>query len=422
MSSTSRTTTSMDPWTISMYVLLVLVGWLLIYSSEYTGENDKAIYDLELKSGRQLMWIGTCGLVLFISVFLNYRFYDSFAYFLYLVSMLVLVGVLFFGKEVAGSRSWIDLGFGRLQPSELAKYTTILMLAKFLSHLPFRFHLRNQLLLLTLMLLPMGLIVAQGDVGTAMVFLSLLFMLNRAGMPPFFLLLVVGFVGLGVLTLSVPLWLLLAGIFCLTLLFGTLWSKDVYKVLGIVASGVVATGFVLSTEYVMTRWLKPYQYKRIQSLLNPNLDPLGTGWNVTQSKIAIGSGGLSGKGYLRGTQTRFDFVPEESTDFIFCTLGEEFGWIGTTGLVLLFALFLLRLLHLAERQKNAFSMLFGYGVVCIFFAHYALNIAMTLGLFPVIGIPLPFLSYGGSSLLSFTLMLTTLLTLDAHRGEVVSRW
>ncbi|MCY4419528.1 MAG: rod shape-determining protein RodA [Cytophagales bacterium] len=410
-----------DPWTLGIYFLLVLVGWALIYASEYTEELNKAIYDPSLKSGKQMLWIGLCLVLLLLSIFVHHRVYDYFAYLLYLFSIIGLISVLFWGVEVSGSRSWINLGVAYFQPSELAKYATCLALAKVISMPSFRFKMSSYLGLFLLMALPTVLIIAQGDVGTALVFPAFALMLYRGGMPSFILFLGIVFVVLFVLALWFSPLIIVTVIGSISLFLSVIWAKNKYRIFFVLICALASAGFVWSTDYVMTQILKPYQTQRIQSLFNPSADPLGMGWNVTQSKIAIGSGGLVGKGYLQGTQSRHDFVPEESTDFIFCTLGEEFGWVGTTCFLLLFSSFLLRLIYIAERQRNIFSLLYGYGVVCIFLAHYLINLSMTLGFFPVIGIPLPFLSYGGSSLVVFSLMVLSLLKMDMHRTDMVLR-
>jgi rod shape determining protein RodA len=261
----------------------------------------------------------------------------------------------------------------------------------------------------------------QGDTGTAMVFASFLLVFFREGMSPAPLILGILVGSLFILTLLINQTFLIIAVVILALVAAGLSIQEPKRLIAIAVITFVSIGLIKSVDYVLNDVLKPHQQNRVKSLIDPNADPLGAGWNVTQSKIAIGSGGFAGKGFLEGTQTKFDFVPEQSTDFIFCTIGEEHGWIGSSFLVIAFAAFLLRLIQLAERQKSRFSRIYGYGVVSIIFFHFAVNIAMTIGLFPVIGIPLPFFSYGGSSLWSFTILLFVFLKLDAHRMQVLIR-
>jgi rod shape determining protein RodA len=266
------------------------------------------------------------------------------------------------------------------------------------------------------------LILAQKDTGTALVFTSFIFVFFREGMSPF--LMIVGICGavIFILTLLIPNQLYLHGaILTILVLLISFGKKKIKRILILTIGAIVIMGVIESVDYVITDVLKPHQQNRVKALINPDADPLGYGWNVTQSKIAIGSGGFLGKGFLKGTQTKFDFVPEQSTDFIFCTIGEEHGWLGSLLVVSLFVTLLLRIVFIAERQKSRFARVYAYSVASIFFFHFAVNIGMTIGLFPVIGIPLPFFSYGGSSLWGFTVLLFILLKLDAHRGQVLQR-
>lgn len=268
-----------------------------------------------------------------------------------------------------------------------------------------------------LFLIPMGLIIMQGDLGSAMVFCSLILVLFREGLSGklLFFSLYAGILFL--LTLLIDQWILLFMVFALFLICLGLFIKNGKALIFILVFAILSCGLIKSVDFVLNQVLKEHQRLRVISLINPNADPLGIGWNVMQSKIAIGSGGFMGKGFLKGTQTKFDFVPAQTTDFIFCTIGEEQGWLGTTLIMTLFGAFFLRLLTIAERQKSRFIRIYGYSVVSIIFFHFAINIAMTIGLFPVIGIPLPFFSYGGSSLWTFTMLLFILLRLDSQRME-----
>ena len=416
-------TNQIDWLTIGLYFILVIAGWLSIYAADYDPETELSIFNLSQSSGRQLIWIFTSIILMTFIFLLDYRLFESLSYAIYIGAILLLLAVLFLGQEVAGSTSWFQIGSFKLQPSEFAKTATALALARFLSDTNRDLSQNKDLLFSALVFLfPMGLIVLQGDAGTAMVYGSLLIVLFREGMPPTFILLGIGAVLLFLLTLLLPETALIIGIGIATLITLGVMARTLRKTAIIIALGVMAIGMVISVDFLLNDVLKDHQRKRVQLLVNPNADPLGVGWNTTQSKIAIGSGGFSGKGFLQGTQTKFDFVPEQTTDFIFCTIGEEQGWIGSTLLLIVFGLLILRITQIAERQKTAFVRIYGYSVASIIFFHFVINIAMTIGLFPVIGIPLPFFSYGGSSLWSFTIMLFIFLKLDSHRMELLQRF
>jgi rod shape determining protein RodA len=415
-------TSQLDWITVMLYFLIVLLGWLNIYAAVYDASMDLSIFDNSLNSSRQLYFIGGAVLLIIVILVIDFRFYDTFAFFIYGGVIFILMFVLLFGTEVAGSKSWFEVGPFRLQPSEFAKFASALAIAKMVSLTGFRMdNLRNQLILFALIGVPAILIILQGDTGTAMVFAAFMLVFYREGMSPFLLILgvIMGF--LFVVTLLVEnqnyLYIAIAVMAVAMILLG---KKTMKRMALIGAGALIVAGFIGSVDYIISDFLKPHQQNRIKALINPEADPLGAGWNVTQSKIAIGSGGFSGKGFLEGTQTKYDFVPEQSTDFIFCTIGEEHGWIGSLLLIGMFVTLLLRVLYLAERQKSRFARVYGYGVACILFFHFGVNIGMTIGLFPVVGIPLPFFSYGGSSLWAFTILLFIFLKLDAHRGQVLT--
>ncbi|MFT4738365.1 MAG: rod shape determining protein RodA [Paraglaciecola sp.] len=415
-------TSQIDWLTILLYFSLVIFGWLSIYAADFDPDVAQSLFSFQNSSGRQLIWILTSIGIMVIIFLLDYRVFESLAYLIYLGIFLLLVSVLFFGQEVAGSTSWFQIGGFKLQPSEFAKTATALALAKYLSEGNRNIKLTRDLVLSTLVfLLPMSLILLQGDAGTSMVFLSFVIVLFREGMSPGFILIGFGAVLVFLLTLLLPQTGLIIGIIVLTLLILGIAARSIKKALIIISLSIISIGMVVSVDFVLNNVLKDHQRKRVMLLINPNADPLGVGWNTTQSKIAIGSGGFTGKGFLQGTQTKFDFVPEQTTDFIFCTIGEEQGWLGSTVLLFLFGALLIRITQLAERQKSSFVRIYGYSIVSVIFFHFAINIAMTIGLFPVIGIPLPFFSYGGSSLWSFTIMLFVFLKLDSHRMEVLQR-
>ncbi|HQQ96213.1 MAG TPA: rod shape-determining protein RodA [Cyclobacteriaceae bacterium] len=414
---------SLDWATIGLYLALVLFGWLNIYAVVYDESVQQSIFSLSLNSGRQLLFIIVSLFIIASIVILDMRFYEAFAYVLYALLMFTLLLIPFLGKEVGGNKAWIGIGSFGGQPSELAKFVTALAVAKYAGSVGFRMdNLRNQAVMFGLIGLPMALILLQKDTGTALVFTSFILVFFREGMSPFLMIVGICAAAIFVLTLLIPNQLYLHGaivvVLALLIAFG---RKKAKRIVLLSVGAMLIMGVIESVDYVITDVLKPHQQNRVKALINPDADPLGFGWNVTQSKIAIGSGGLIGKGFLKGTQTKYDFVPEQSTDFIFCTIGEEHGWMGSLVVITLFVTLLLRVIYIAERQKNRFARVYGYSVVSIFFFHFAVNIGMTIGLFPVIGIPLPFFSHGGSSLWGFTILLFILLKLDAHRGQVLQR-
>ena len=414
---------SLDWPTIGLYLALVFLGWINIYAVVYDEGVHQPIFSLTLNSGRQLVFIVASFFIIMGIVILDMRFYETFAYVLYGLILVLLFLVPIIGKEVGGNKAWIGIGSFGVQPSEFAKFVVALTVAKYISSVGFRMdNLRNQAILFGIIGLPMALILFQKDTGTALVFTAFIFVFFREGMSPFLMIVGICAAAIFILTLLIPNQLYLHGaiITLLILLIG--FGKKKFKRIAILTVGaVMIMGVIESVDYVVTDVLKPHQQNRVKALINPDADPLGFGWNVTQSKIAIGSGGFFGKGFLKGTQTKFDFVPEQSTDFIFCTIGEEHGWVGSLVVVALFVALLLRIIFIAERQKNRFTRVYAYSIASIFFFHFAVNIGMTVGLFPVIGIPLPFFSYGGSSLWGFTILLFILLKLDAHRGQVLQR-
>ncbi len=459
--------------TVFIYILLVFFGWINIYAAVYD-DNHQSIFDISQRYGKQLIWIGA-SLFLIIGIFIiNHKFYSFIPFPVYLLTIFMLIFVIIFGREVNGAKSWFEIGSFKFQPAEFAKFATSLVLAKLLSIYNFKIYkFKNIITITALLLIPFILILLQNDTGSALVYVSFIFVLFREGLSGNILLigllLIVLFIlalFLNVLNLIIGITLLSfiifwisnrnikqtligVGIFILsglliwgiTLLFEinlleslqillavllssafyTLWliRNNLHKTLLIIGFAIISISFVLSVDYIFNNILEKHHQSRINNLLGIEFDPLGAGYNVNQSKIAIGSGGFLGKGFLNGTQTKYNFVPEQSTDFIFCTVGEEWGFIGTSSVLFLFALLLLRLIFLAERQRSAFSRIYGYSVIGILFFHVVINIGMTIGLAPVIGIPLPFFSYGGSSLWSFTILLFIFIKLDAHRMELL---
>jgi rod shape determining protein RodA len=403
---------------IVYFVLLVMLGWLNIYAADYDPELNNSIFSLDQSAAKQMLWISASILLIAIVFILDYRFYESFGYIIYFGVIILLVAVLFLGKEVAGSTSWFEIGFIKVQPSEFAKIGAAIGLAKYLStYDDQRFKKQRLRRSAAFFLLPMALIILQGDLGSAMVYGSLVIVLFREGLSVRLLLFALYILLIFFLTLLLDQWILLVVILAISLIALGLFARATKGFVKIISITLLTFCLVKSVDFVLNDVLKAHQKQRVLSLINPNADPLGIGWNVMQSKIAIGSGGFMGKGFLKGTQTKFDFVPAQTTDFIFCTIGEEHGWLGGTFILIIFGAFFMRLLMIAERQKSAFVRIYGYAVFSIMFFHFAINIAMTIGLFPVIGIPLPFFSYGGSSLWTFTALLFILLKLDSKRAS-----
>lgn len=415
-------TGKLDWLTVMIYAVMVILGWLNIYAAVYDESASPSLLDMSLNSGRQLIFIVASVVIILGILIIDVRFYEATAYLQYGVMLFLMALVLVVGKEVGGNKAWLGVGSFGIQPSEFAKFATALAVAKFIGSVNFKMNLlKHQAILFVLIGVPMLIILAQKDTGTALVFTSFVMVFFREGLSPVIPAAGIAVAVIFILTLLVKEIYLYAGIAVLWLIFVLAGKKKFKRISWITLAAVIMAGVIQSVDYVITNVLKPHQQNRIRALINPEADPLGYGWNVTQSKIAIGSGGFTGKGFLEGTLTKFDFVPEQSTDFIFCTIGEEHGWIGSLIVVGLFVFLLLRLIYIAERQRNRFARVYGYSVVSIFFFHFAVNIGMTIGLFPVIGIPLPFFSYGGSALWGFTALLFILLKIDAHRGEMLHR-
>ena len=462
-----------DWWSILIYAILVLAGWLNIYAAVYD-DMHSSIFDISQRYGMQLLWMGVSAFLAISILLIDAKYYHILAFPLYWITILILIVVLFVGKEVNGARSWIMIGPIALQPTEFVKFTTSLALARYMSS--YSFDLRNWRDLLRvfgIIGLPVAIIMLQNDTGSALVYGSFLFMFYREGFnrwiyvalfmvislfvfyfllePATLLILMIlgcvlsegisnGYwrsklIYLAALTLFVSLLylivFLLGGHLSLyaAILIGVVLSLGLvavyayrYKIRNILLFVLLFFGslaFTSTIEYGFNNILQIHQQKRILDLLGLESDLAHWGYNVNQSKIAIGSGGFAGKGFLEGTQTKFNFVPEQSTDFIFCTIGEEQGFVGTVGILLLFGLLLVRIIQLAERQRSVFGRVYGYCVAAIIFFHLAVNIGMVIGVLPVIGIPLPFFSYGGSSLWGFTILLFTLLCIDASRNDTL---
>ena len=409
-----------DWFTILLYLLLITLGWLNIYSAVYN-ENHHAITDMTQKYGKQLLWIGTSLIIALIILVIDEKFYTAFSYLIYALFLIACIAVPYLGREVKGSRSWFRFGDFGVQPAEFMKFATNLAIAKFLSNQFIKItDYRNTLITLIIIGVPFIVIkVLEDETGLALVFSAFVFCLYREGLSVNYLL--IGFIAVVLFFLALAvnnlyLFIIISSICLIAMLFIKRTAKNIFT---IVLVGMFACGIVkgASTFY---NHLEQHQKVRIDVLLgNGSVNIKKEGYNVNQSKIAIGSGGMFGKGYLEGTQTKYDFVPAADTDFIFCTIGEEWGFLGSTIVILLELTLITRVVLMAERQRSAFSRIYGYGVASVLFFHLMINVGMTIGLAPVIGIPLPFFSYGGSSLWSFTILLFIFIKLDSHRLEIL---
>ena len=410
---------NIDNVSILLYGILVFLGIVNIYASQHNADTSFA-FDLSSRYGKQILFAGVAAFIAFLIVIVDWKFFYSLTYLLYAAVILLLIGVLFLGAMTGGATSWFELGPFKFQPSEFAKFATALAVAKYYNNIHSKYiSLQDKLKTYGIILLPFLLIILQNDLGTAIVYASFVLVLYREGLSGNILIfgLIVGILFvLSLLLDQILLVSILSGIAFIIFLISRKRKKEIIALAGILISSMA---FVLSVNYMFDNFLAPHHKVRIDILLGKKIDAHGAGYNLVQSKIAIGSGGLSGKGFLNGTQTRFDFVPEQSTDFIFCTIGEEWGFIGSLFFVSVFIGLLLRILFLAERQRSNFSRIYGYSVATILFMHFLINIGMTIGLVPVIGIPLPFISYGGSSLVGFTILLFIFLNLDSYRLQIL---
>ncbi len=404
--------------TILLYLLLVVAGWVNIYSTSLPNE-DASIFDFSQIYGRQLVFILTCIPLIILILALDTKFYEKYALIFYILGILSILGLFVFGKSVKGQTNWYQIGGLGIQPSEFVKTTTALLLAKYFSDNQGTLKtLKEQVTAFIIIGVP-TLLILKHDTGSAMLFASLVFVLFREGLPSWYLW--TGFITilLFIAALVVKPSLIITTIAVLTLLhyyFNKNINRNpfIYLILA-----TVMCGFVLSVDYVYDNVLEPHQKDRINVLLGEDVDLQAEGYNLNQSKIAIGSGGWYGTGFLQGTQTKGGFVPEQHTDYIFTTVGEEWGFVGSSTIIVLFLCLFFRLIYLAEKQKKRFNRVYGYCVVSFLFIHFAFNISMLVGLFPTIGVPLPFFSYGGSSLIAFTLLLFIFLKLDANR---INEW
>lgn len=461
--------------TILIYACLVVFGWLNLYAANFNPET-KVFFSADAEYFKQLMWVVLTMVLAGVVMMADSKMLVEFAPILYIFSLVVLALTLVIGKEVNGAKAWLGFGSVQFQPVELAKISTALLVARVMSRYGFKFTFRSAVQLFALLLVPILLVLLQNDTGSALIFMVFILAMYREGLTGHILCL--GFVCIvgAIATLMLDGWIVMLACLSLALLAACVYlyhlaqskllfrsilvtivpaaltalalyimEKPIrYDLLVVVAAVCLSVylliialskrikyiSFILmylwmgicisfATGYIFDNILQEHQRTRINVLFGVEEDPQGAGWNLKQSLIAIGSGGISGKGFLEGTQTKLNFVPKQSTDFIFCTVGEEWGFAGCTFLIVLYLIFFFRLIHLAEKQHSVFSRVYGYCIVCIFFFHFAVNICMTIGLMPVIGIPLPFFSYGGSSFLGFSLMLFLFLRLDKDRQELI---
>ncbi len=403
--------------TVALWLALCSIGLFNIHAAVFNPEFP-GLFNMETNYGKQSIYIFTALILGFSILIIDQRFFISTAPFIYIVVILLLVAVLVVGRNVGGNQAWIPLGSFRLQPSEFGKLATCLLLAVYLNTQSNKTpNMQSLLVGASIVLFPVFLVMLQPDTGSAMAFFSLIFVFYREGYVSTNFMILGGLaIVLFVLALLVPNEWILIGV--LALIFGLAIYINRQKRKHIINFSVlllVSTVYVLSVDFVYDNVLQSHQRNRIDIILGKMDDPRGQGYNLNQSKIAIGSGQLFGKGYLQGTQTKYNFVPEQSTDFIFCTVGEEWGFVGSVTLISIYIFLLLRIIHIAERQRTTFARVYAYGVASILFFHFFINIGMTIGIVPVIGIPLPFISYGGSSLWSFTILLFLLLRFDSAR-------
>lgn len=403
---------------VSIYILMVILGWLNIYSSSLP-EVETSIFDLSQYYGKQLLTIAFTIPLIIIVLSVDSKFYEKFSFVIYIIGLLAIAGLFVFGKEVKGQTNWYSFGSFGLQPSEFAKAATSLALAKYLSDVQVNLkNLNHQIIALGLIFLPI-LFIAPHDPGSALIYTVLIFVLHREGLPSSYLWMGLFIIIIFVLSLIMnPLYIVLITFLILAFIYYRSRIADRNMIISIITLAMVAA-FSYSTSYVFDNVLKQHHRDRFNILLGKKVDDKGIGYNVNQSKIAIGSGGLFGKGYLEGTQTKGGFVPEQHTDYIFTTVGEEWGFFGSLFVIGLYLGLIFRIIYLSERQKTKFSRIYGYCVASILFIHFFVNIAMVLGIFPTIGVPLPFFSYGGSGLWGFTILLFIFLKMDANK---VNEW
>jgi rod shape determining protein RodA len=435
-----------DWLSVILYILIVLFGAVNIYSAN-SNVDQGLVLDLKMEYGKQVIWIAISAVIVFLILLTDYKFFNFSGYGIYIIVIGMLLILLATGSFNKGAQAWFKIGAFKLQPSEFAKYATALALAKFLGGFDVKFEgKKNILICFGIIFLPMLLTLAQNDTGSALVFVSFILVLYREGLSGWWLILGLYLALIFVMTILLPSLYIIGVLLVLAAVFVYFMRKQKKLVLLAAIVFVISSGFILSLDFVFSKLLQPHQQQRILVTLNQDVDQYyqkkskefsifkverkkdtkknaskrDYSYNVRQSKISIGAGRLWGNGFNNGTQTKAKLVPEQHTDFIFCTVGEEYGFIGSTIFIAVYLLLIGRIYYLAERQKNVFSRVFGYSTASIIFFHFFINIGMALGVLPVIGIPLPFMSYGGSSLISFSMLLFTFLKLDANRVNEIS--
>lgn len=417
----------LDLLSILLYLALVVMGWVTIYAVASDG-GELGMWEVGTEYGRQMIWIGISIVIGIVLLSLDSRLIEPVSYIAYGIGILILLATLIAGKEVNGAKAWLTFGSVSIQPAEFMKLATALALARYMGNPQFTVrNLKKLSIAAAIVLVPALIVILQNDTGSALVFGSLLIVFYREGLSPVFPILIILVIAIAVLTLWAGFFPVAIGIlvitifsFCSIVFFVRSSRKNWIRLLVIhLLIGLTFTGFSYSVNYIVENVLATHQQNRIYTLFDESIDPQGAGYNVIQSKTAIGSGGFFGKGFNQGSYTKYDFVQKQSTDFIFCTVGEEFGWMGTSFILIMMFILILRVFYLAENSKTRQARVYGYSVLSIFAFHVMVNVGMTIGFVPVIGIPLPFFSYGGSSLLAFSIMLFILINFYSHRTSVL---
>jgi rod shape determining protein RodA len=406
---------------VFLYFILIFLGWINIYSATIT-ENEISLINVSTEYGKQLIWVGLSFPIILLILLFEAKFYEKFASIIFLISLASLIGLFIFGKNINGATSWYNFGLFGLQPSEFAKAATALAISKLLSDKQFNLKKWNtQIQALLILFFPVILITLQPDPGSALVYTAFIFVLYREGLPVYYI--TIGFIAIFLFIITLYfgyIYVLISSllVFLIILLIFIIYRKRAFKKgwLKILGIYLISALFIFSVDFVFNQVFEQRHRDRFNILLGKTQDIKNIGYNTNQSVTTIASGGLTGKGFLDGERTQGNFVPEQQTDYIFTTVGEEWGFIGSTVVILIFTFFLLRIIYIAERQKSKFSRVFGYSISAIFFTHFTINIGMVLGLLPTIGIPLPFFSYGGSALWGFTVLLFIFIRLDANRS------
>ena len=407
-------------WQLTIaYLILMFFGWIAVYSAAYNADHPN-IFDFKMTYGKQFVWIVVSLIIGFLIINLSSRLFSAFANVYYVITILLLILLLFFGKEVNGNRAWFDLGFFRLQPSEFSKISTALVLSSLLSNVDFNLQKKSNIILSALIIFVPFVLVATHDTGSSLVFLSFILLLYRFGLSAWIVYVSMYLLFLSIISLIFPFYYIVIAIslIIISVVFYLRRRKEIRQILAFSILFIIISGFYsYSIDFTFDK-LKKHQQDRIRVMLGQDRDDEGRLLNVhqvKQSTIAIGAGQFLGKGFLNGTQSKGSFLPAKDTDTIFCTIGEEFGFVGSILVIALYVFIMFRIMFLAEKQKSKFSKVYGYAIVCIFAIHFIINIGMTLRVMPVIGIPLPALSYGGSSLIAFTILIFSFIKMDSEK-------